>query len=70
LSSELDRKIVVKIDEDLFNSITEAIKGKGFSSVDDFVNYALRIAIGKKGEALNQQDTEAITARLKALGYI
>jgi hypothetical protein len=70
MSASSDKKFTVILDEDLFRSIQEAIKGKGFDTVDDFVNYTLRIAVGKQKEALDQQDTEAITARLKALGYI
>lgn len=71
MSSTSEKKTTVNIDDDLFASIEEAIKGKGFSNVDDFVNYVLRIAVGKRTEeGLSQQDTEAITSRLKALGYI
>jgi len=70
LSAPLEKKLTVNLDEDLYQSIQKAITGKGFASVDDFVNYVLRIAVGKQKEELDQQDTEAITARLKALGYI
>ena len=60
----------MNLDEDLYQSIEKAIQGKGFATVDDFVNYVLRIAVGKQKAELNQEDTDAITARLKALGYI
>ena len=70
LSAPSEKKLTVNLDEDLYQSIQKAITGKGFASVDDFVNYVLRIAVGKQKEELGQEDTEAITARLKALGYI
>jgi len=70
LSDPLEEKFTVNLDEDLYQSIQKAITGKGFATVDDFVNYVLRIAVGKQKEELDQEDTEAITARLKALGYI
>jgi metal-responsive CopG/Arc/MetJ family transcriptional regulator len=64
------KKIVVNLDEDLYQTMEKVIQGKGFSTVDDFVNYVLRIAVGKQKEELDKEDTEAVTARLKALGYI
>ncbi|MDA4129587.1 MAG: CopG family transcriptional regulator [Thaumarchaeota archaeon] len=70
MASSSQKKYVVGLDEDLYQSIKEIIKGKGFAAVDDYVNYVLRISIGKQKEAFDQEDTEAITARLKALGYI
>jgi Arc/MetJ-type ribon-helix-helix transcriptional regulator len=60
----------ILIDTDVYEQIRENIKGKGFSSVDDFVNYTLRVAIGKPSEELPKEDVEAVTARLKALGYL
>jgi metal-responsive CopG/Arc/MetJ family transcriptional regulator len=70
LSDPSEKKFTVNLDEDLYESIEKAIIGKGFESVDGFVNYVLRIAVGKQNEALDEEDTAAITARLKALGYI
>ena len=65
-----EKKFAVNLDEDLYRSLEETIQGKEFKTVDDFVNYVLRIAVGKKKTELSQEDTEAITARLRALGYI
>jgi hypothetical protein len=70
LSAPPEKKYAVNLDEDLYKSIEKAITGKGFAKVDDFVNYVLRIAVGKQREELDEEDTEAITSRLKALGYI
>jgi Arc/MetJ-type ribon-helix-helix transcriptional regulator len=70
LTNLAEKKITVNLDSDLYQIIESSIKSKGFSSVDDFVNYVLRIAVGKQKSELTQEDTESITARLKALGYI
>ena len=70
MTSATEKKVPVNIDQDLFNMISKSISGKGFSTVDDFVNYVLRIAIGKDQGELSEEDTSAITDRLKALGYI
>ena len=67
---EEEKKIAVMIESDLFHNLEEMIKGSGFSSVEDYVNYVLRTQAGKKSEALTREDTEVITSRLKALGYI
>jgi hypothetical protein len=55
---------------DLYDSISKKIAGKGFATVADFVNYVLRVAVGKETEELDAEDTESVMARLKALGYI
>jgi Arc/MetJ-type ribon-helix-helix transcriptional regulator len=61
----------VLISSDLYREIEKNIEGKGFSSVQDFVNYAVHIALGKRAEnEFTEEDSEAVTARLKALGYI
>jgi len=65
-----EKKFAVNLDEDLYRSLEGTIQGKGFKTVDDFVNYVLRVAVGKKKAELSQEDTEAITTRLRALGYI
>ena len=64
------QKKEIMIDADLYNDIAQAISDKGFSCVDDYANYILRIEVGKKSEVLSDEDTAAVTARLKALGYV
>jgi Arc/MetJ-type ribon-helix-helix transcriptional regulator len=61
----------VSIPEDLYEQIKEAIKGTGFSSVDDYVTYFLRIHVGKKPsqEDVNRDDSKVID-QLKSLGYL
>jgi hypothetical protein len=69
-----DRKTAVMISEDLYEQLKEIIRGTGFSSVDDYVGYILRTQVGKNPEKqqgdLSEEDTEVVTSRLKALGYI
>ena len=62
----------VKIPQDLYDDITKAVAGKGFSTVDDYVTYVLRITLGKKqaGTSDQQSDDENVMKQLKALGYI
>jgi Arc/MetJ-type ribon-helix-helix transcriptional regulator len=66
--------ISVMISPDLYQSLETIIRSSGFASVDDYVNYVLRTQLGKKSEIkqedLSDEDTESVTARLKALGYI
>jgi len=70
LENSSEKKHPVNLDEDLYQALEEMIQGKGFETVEDFVNYVLRITVGKRSIELGKEDTEAITARLKALGYI
>jgi hypothetical protein len=55
---------------EIFEKFREKLKDTGFSSVDEYVNYLLQASLGKKSEDLSEEDTEVVTARLKALGYI
>ena len=74
LEQKNDKKITVSIPSELYEKLKEIIKTTGFSSVDDYVNYLLRTKIGKseeeEKEGLSEEDTEVVTSRLKALGYI
>ena len=67
-----EKKILLPISSEIYEEIKQKILGgeSGFSSIEDYVNYTLRVALGKKTEALSEEDTEAVTSRLKALGYI
>ncbi len=66
-------KIKIEISSDLYRDLENKLPGTSFKSVDDLVNYVLRIAINKQAgatEELSEEDTESVTARLKKLGYI
>ncbi len=70
MSAPVEKKVPVNMDEDLYVLLKKAIIGRGFATVDDFVNYVMRIAVGKEHVELDEEDTTIITARLKALGYL
>jgi hypothetical protein len=65
-----ENPIEVRIPADLYRLISMKIQATGFKTVEDFATYVLRIAVGKEQAGLDEQDTEAVTERLKALGYI
>jgi hypothetical protein len=68
--SETSDDVVVHIPKELHGEITKSLKGKGFSTVDEFVVYVLRVTMGKQSADLEEEDTKAVTERLKRLGYI
>ncbi|MGD0477839.1 MAG: CopG family transcriptional regulator [Nitrososphaerales archaeon] len=68
--SEPPKKKAVAIPEDLYEQIQGAIKGKGFSTVDDYVTYFLRISFGKQPQKEEEGDDSKVIDQLKALGYI
>jgi hypothetical protein len=64
-------KVTIQINSDLYKELSQKLVGTSFASVDDLVNYVLRIAITKKAETdLSPEDSASVTARLKKLGYI
>jgi len=64
-------KVAIEINSDLYKELQQKLVGTSFGSVDDLVNYVLRIAITKKTETdLSPEDSANVTARLKKLGYI
>ena len=65
-------KIKIEISSDLYRDLENKLHGTSFTSVDELVNYVLRIAINKQaaGTELSEEDTQSVTARLKKLGYI
>lgn len=61
----------ITIPNALFDNISRNIKNTGFSSVSDYATYVLRetiteLQLGKLGKS----NKNAITEKLKALGYI
>jgi hypothetical protein len=68
--SEISDDVVVRIPKELHDEITKSLKGRGFSTVDEFVVYVLRVTMGKQSEHLEEEDTKTVADRLKRLGYI
>lgn len=61
---------IVHIPRELHDQIASSTQVKGFATVDDFVVYVLRVTMGKATENIDEEDTSAVTERLKRLGYI
>jgi len=71
LDKELEKgKTAVLIPSDLYEQIRDSVSEKGFSSVDDYVAYVLRVSEGKVSQGNAEEDDERVKNRLKALGYI
>jgi hypothetical protein len=69
--ADLIDPVEVRIPRDLLDEITVTLHGKGFSTVDDFVVYVLRVAMGKQAQELQEaEDTKVVSDRLRKLGYI
>ena len=70
----MKKKVTLKIPHELYQSLHTMIDETGFSSVNEFVVFALRmIAKGgklKENSKLTQEDIEKVKTRLMELGYI
>jgi len=63
----------VDIPETLYEAIEERIQSEDFSTVSDFVIYAVRRVLSElreHQESLSEEEKEKIQERLKALGYL
>jgi Arc/MetJ-type ribon-helix-helix transcriptional regulator len=63
----------VEIPDSLFKAVEEKMQTAGFSSVSEFVAYAVRKFLSELADKENpfpEEEKEAIKQRLKALGYI
>jgi len=62
----------ISIPMSLFEKIKEQIEGTEFTSVSEFVTFALTEILKEEEEAesFSKEDEEQIKARLKALGYL
>ncbi len=59
----------VKLDKDLLERCKKHAEEKGYSSVEEFVTYALEKEL-RKVEERSRDGEQEITKRLKGLGYI
>ena len=69
------KKVTLKIPAELYQHLSELIRGTGFRSVTEFAVYVLRdVAAGGKldqeAKGLTEREIAAIRQRLRALGYI
>ena len=69
-----DSKVTIKIPQELYKKLKEIIEGTGFSSVTEFITYAMRnIASGgklKENDNLTTEEIKRVRERLKKLGYL
>ena len=75
-----ESKVTIKIPRNLYNRISEIVRGSGFNSVTEFVVYVLRDLVStdvlsRKKESpedavLSKEEIQAIKKRLKSLGYL
>jgi len=70
----MENKVTIKIPRELYKKLKDIIKDTGFSSVTEFIVYAMRnIASGGKlkGEdQLTAGEIRKLRERLRKLGYI
>lgn len=70
----MENKVTIKIPRELYQRLSQMIKGTGFSSVSEFIVFVLRsLALGGeiKGEdRLTANEVKAIRERLIKLGYL
>ena len=70
----MEKKVTIKIPRELYKKLKDIIKDTGFSSVTEFIVYAMRniVSGGKlKGEdQLTNEEVRKVRERLRKLGYI
>jgi hypothetical protein len=57
----------IRVDKDLYESVSRLAETAGYASVDEFVEHMLRRELEKTGPT---GDTEKLKERLKGLGYL
>jgi len=70
----MDNKVTIKIPRELYQRLSQMIKGTGFSSVTEFIVFVMR-TLGSGGEIreegrLTVEEVRAIRERLRKLGYL
>jgi len=78
-----EERISVLIDVKLYRDLENALGSSGFATIEEYVNYVLRIALRKKSKdslektkdaekefEMSKEDSEKVFDRLKALGYM
>lgn len=65
-----ENKMSVSIPKDLYDALVKASRGRGFSSVDEFAEYLLRVSVGKEVPEGPPGNDERVLEQLRKLGYI
>jgi len=70
----MENKVTIKIPRELYKKLKDIIKDTGFSSVTEFIVYAMRNIVSggrlKGKDRLTEDEVEKVRERLKKLGYI
>ena len=70
----MENKVTIKIPRELYKKLKDVIRDTGFSSVTEFVVYAMRniVSGGRlKGEdKLTDEEVRKVRERLRRLGYM
>ena len=70
----MENKVTIKIPRELYQRLSQMIKGTGFSSVTEFIVFVMRnlASAGEIGgeEKLTAEEVKAIRERLRRLGYL
>ena len=66
-------RVTIKIPKPLYDNLLQLIEGTGFSSVTEFIVYAMRSLASteskKELDNLTSEEIQSIKERLKKLGY-
>lgn len=70
----MEGKVTIKIPRELYHKLSQMIEGTGFSSVNEFIVFAMRtLASGGEIEGedrLTAEEVRAIRERLRRLDYL
>jgi hypothetical protein len=70
----MENKVTIKIPRELYQKLSQMIKGTGFSSVTEFIVFVMRNLASageiRGEERLTEEEVKAIRERLRRLGYL
>jgi len=70
----MENKVTIKIPRELYQRLSQMIKGTGFSSVTEFIVFVMRNLASageiRGEERLTEEEVRAIRERLRRLGYL
>ena len=70
----MSEKVTIKIPRELYRNLGSMIDGTGFSSVTEFIVFAMRSIVPggeiKATDSLTEEEISSVKERLKKLGYL
>jgi hypothetical protein len=64
-----ENKMSLSIPKALYDALVKASRGRGFSSVDEFAEYLLRVSVGKEVPEGPPGSDKSVLEQLRKLGY-